>query len=475
MDARQFYIDGAWVDPLTASRPFAIVSPLTEQQSGELILGSAADVDRAVTAARKALPEWAAWSRAERMAILDRIVRCYNRRIDEVARVIAEEIGAPLWFARDVQAVGVATQFSVMRRILETYAFEHYIGTTLIRREPFGVCGLITAWNWPLNLIAGKLAPALATGCTVVLKPSEYAPLSTLILTEVLEEAGLPKGVFNMVQGTGAEVGEAIAGHSGIDMVSITGSTRAGALVAKAAADTVKRVHQELGGKSAHIITADADLQDAVPWGVARSFMNSGQSCEAPTRMLVHRDQLETVNDLARKAAETYTLGHPFDDNTKLGPLVNAIQFERAQDLIQSGIDQGATLVTGGIGRPAELNSGYFVKPTVFSDVKPDMRIAVEEIFAPVLSIMPYETIDEAVEIANSSVYGLAAYVHGEHTHATELACRLQAGRVYINGAASQSDVPFGGYKQSGNGRQSGIFGFEDYLEIKAVLGHRKS
>ena len=472
MNETKFYIDGAWVDPL-APRPFDVINPATEEVAGRINLGTAADVDRAVAAARAAFASFGWTAKAERTALLRRIATIYEDRIDDIAAVITREMGAPLWFARDVQARGVLTQFNKMIEVLDTYDLQHPLGSTLIVREPIGVCGLITAWNWPLNLIAGKLAPALAAGCTVVLKPSEYAPLSSVLLAEIMHDAGTPRGVFNLVQGDGPTVGQAISTHPDIDMVSFTGSTRAGILIAKAAADTVKRVQQELGGKSAHIILPDADLADAVSWGINRSYMNCGQSCEAPTRMLVHRSQMDAVKEIAAATVGAMTVGNPLTPGIGFGPLVNRIQYDRVQRLIQSGIDEGATLVIGGTGHPAGLNRGYFVRPTVFADVRPDMTIAREEIFGPVLSILAYDSEDEAIAIANDSVYGLAAYVHaGTVAAAGRVGARLRAGRVYLNGAPSDPGAPFGGYKQSGNGRQNGIFGFEEYLEIKAVLGH---
>jgi aldehyde dehydrogenase (NAD+) len=350
------------------------------------------------------------------------------------------------------------------------------MGGTLIRREPIGVCGLITPWNWPLNQVTSKLAPAIAAGCTAVLKPSEIAPLSSIMFAEILHEAGVPKGVFNLVNGDGPTVGEAISAHPGIDMVSFTGSTRAGILVAKGAAGTVKRVVQELGGKSANIILSDADLAKAVPGGVLRCFTNTGQSCQAPTRMLVHRSQRDAAIALAAQAADRVRLGDPLDATTTMGPLVSKAQFDKVQGLIERGLHEGATLVRGGVGRPAGFNRGYFVRPTVFADVTPDMAIAKEEIFGPVLSMMSYDTEEEAIMIANNTTYGLAGYVQGgDIDRVRRVAAKLRAGRVYLNGAPVDRSVPFGGYKQSGNGREHGVFGFEEYLEVKAVLGYRSA
>jgi aldehyde dehydrogenase (NAD+) len=382
------------------------------------------------------------------------------------------EMGSPITFSNEVQTVNALTHFREMVSVLESYEFERFMGGTLIRREPIGVCGLITPWNWPLNQVTSKLAPAIAAGCTTVLKPSEIAPLSAILFAEILHDAGVPKGVFNLVNGDGPTVGEAISNHPDIDMVSFTGSTRAGILVAKGAATTVKRVVQELGGKSANILLPDADLEKAVPAGVLRCFTNTGQSCQAPTRMLVHRSQRDAAVALARTAADQVRVGDPLDPKTTMGPLVSKAQFDKVQGLIERGNRDGATLVCGGVGRPADFNRGYFVRPTVFADVTPDMAIAKEEIFGPVLSMMTYESEDDAVAIANGTTYGLAGYVQGRDIdRVRRVAERIRAGRIYLNGAPVDRSVPFGGYKQSGNGREHGVFGFEEYLEVKAVLG----
>jgi len=362
--------------------------------------------------------------------------------------------------------------FEEAARVLAAYRFEERLGPGIVRRDPIGVCGLITPWNWPLNPVASKVAPALATGCTVVLKPSEVAPLSATLFAQIVHEAGLPPGVFNLVNGDGPTVGEAIASHPEIDMVSFTGSTGAGIRVAKLASDTVKCVAQELGGKSANIILPDADLKAAVIAGVHACYTNAGQNCQSPTRMLIPRAQREAAFEAAREAAAAVRLGDPLDPACTMGPLVSGAQFEKVQDFIQSAIDEGATLVAGGPGRPAELNHGYYVRPTVFGDVTPGMRIAREEIFGPVLSIMNYDSEDEAVEMANDTPFGLAGFVQSrDPAHARAIANRIRAGRVYINGAAFDRSLPFGGYKQSGNGREFGVFGFEEYLEVKAILG----
>ena len=383
------------------------------------------------------------------------------------------EMGAPITFATQRQATVALFHFEEAARVLANYKFEERMGNGIIRREPIGVCGLITPWNWPLNQVASKVAPALATGCTVVLKPSEIAPLSAMLFAEIVDDAGLPPGVFNLVNGDGPTVGEAIAAHPEIDMVSFTGSTTAGVRVAKLAADTVKRVAQELGGKSANIILADADLKAAVIQGVHACYTNGGQNCQSPTRMLIPRAQRDAAFAAAREAVDTIRLGDPLDPASTMGPLVSQAQFEKVQDLIQSGVDEGATLVAGGTGRPSEVNRGYYVRPTVFGDVTPQMKIAREEIFGPVLSIMSYDTEDEAIEIANDTPFGLAGFVQSrDPDRARAVANRIRAGRVYLNGAPFDRSLPFGGYKQSGNGREFGVFGFEEYLEVKAILGH---
>ena len=472
-DARQFYIDGQWVEP-AENHLREIVNPATEEVIGQVALGSAADVERAVTAAGKAFESFQHSTREERIALFDRIIEAYRARQDDLGRAITSEIGTPSWFAGGYQTSMALDHFIEARRLLEGYAFEYVLEGNLIRREAFGVCGLITAWNWPVMLITSKVAPALAAGCTMILKPSELSPLSATVLAEVLDAAGVPPGVFNLVHGDGPGVGEAISTSAGIDLVSFTGSKRAGVAITKAAAETVKSVHLELGGKSANIIMADADLAWAVPDGVRRSFTNSGQSCIAPTRLLVHEDRMAEAVVLARETVAAMTVGDPLDPETKLGPSANGAQFERVQALIQSGIDEGATLVCGGTGRPHGLNRGFFVKPTVFSGVTPDMRIAQEEIFGPVLSMLSYKDEDDAIRIANGTTFGLAGYVSSpDEEAAARVAARLQAGRVFINGAPTSAAAPFGGYKQSGNGREWGVFGLETFLEVKAVLGQK--
>ena len=469
--AQSFYIDGAWVEPASPAL-LDVIDPSTEEPFAQIALGSPADVDRAVAAARAAFPAWSVSTRAERLDLLRRILEIYTSRIDEVAATLSREMGAPLKFARDSQAGTGVAHLSRMIEVLETYSFEWLQGTTLIAREPIGVCGLITPWNWPINQIVCKVAPAIAAGCTMVLKPSEVAPLNAVLFAEIMHAAGTPKGVFNMVQGEGATVGEAMSAHPDIDFMSFTGSTRAGILVARAAAATVKRVAQELGGKSANILLPDADLQRAVSRGVAAVFGNSGQSCNAPTRMFVPADRHDEAKEIARVAAGRFTVGDPRDDRTNLGPVVSEVQFNKIQRLIQAGIDEGAELVIGGPGRPDGLNRGYYVRPTVFAGVRNDMTIAREEIFGPVLSILPYRSEEEAIHLANDTVYGLAGYVQSaDLAHARRVAARLRAGNVYINSPPWDTAAPFGGYKQSGNGREYGKWGLEEFLEIKGVIG----
>jgi aldehyde dehydrogenase (NAD+) len=471
MEKLKFYIDGAWVDPATQST-LGIVNPATEETFAQISLGSRVDVDRAAKAARRAFATYSATSVEQRLSWLNKIIEGFRARLPELARMMTLEMGAPITFATQRQATVALFHFEEAARVLANYEFEARMGNGIVRREPIGVCGLITPWNWPLNQVASKTAPALATGCTVVLKPSEIAPLSAMLLAEIIDDAGLPAGVFNLVNGDGPTVGEAIASNPEIDMVSFTGSTGAGIRVAKLAADTVKRVAQELGGKSANIILADADLTRAVIEGVHACYTNGGQNCQSPTRMLIPRAQRDAAFAAAREAVGGIRLGDPLDPASTMGPLVSQGQFDKVQDLIQSGVDEGATLVAGGTGRPSELNRGYYVRPTVFGDVTPAMRIAREEIFGPVLSIMSYDTEDEAIEIANDTPFGLAGFVQSsDPNRARAVANRIRAGRVYLNGAPFDRSLPFGGYKQSGNGREFGVFGFEEYLEVKAILG----
>ncbi|WP_062786664.1 aldehyde dehydrogenase family protein [Novosphingobium capsulatum] len=466
----RFYIDGQWVEP-AGQETLDVLNPATEAVAGRIALGTAADVDKAVHAARRAFPGWSATSREDRLAILGSILAEYQKRADDLAAAVTEEMGAPVSLARNAQVqIGLA-HLATALEILKTFPFTQERGQTLIAREPIGVCGLITPWNWPLNQITCKVAPAIATGCTMVLKPSEIAPFSAQIFTEILEAAGLPAGVFNLVHGDGIGVGVPLSSHPEVDMVSFTGSTRAGIEVARNAAATVKRVAQELGGKSPHIVLDDAYLPQSVAGGVQGMMINSGQSCNAPSRMLVPAARMAEAIESARAAASSITVGPP-DGNAQIGPVASQAQFDKIRGLIQSGIDEGATLVAGGVARPEGLDKGYYVQPTVFANVTPDMTIAREEIFGPVLSIMAYQTLDEAIEIGNDTEYGLAAYVSGADIEtARKVAARMRAGQVSINGARDLM-APFGGYKRSGNGREWGDFGFHEFVEVKAVLGY---
>jgi aldehyde dehydrogenase (NAD+) len=468
-DYRKFYIGGAWVDPVTP-KSLDVINPATEEVAGVISMGSAEDVDNAVMAARSAFGSYSQTSRETRLELLQNILAEYQKRFAEIAAAITEEMGAPGWLAMQAQAaIGVGHLMTGIE-VLKNYKFEELRGSTLITHEPIGVCAFITPWNWPINQIACKVVPAIATGCTMVLKPSEIAPFSAILWAEVLHAAGVPAGVFNLVNGDGPVVGTALSAHPAVDMVSFTGSTRAGIEVAKNAAPTVKRVHQELGGKSPNIILDDADLQVAVAGGVKAVMMNSGQSCNAPTRMLVPVAKMEAAKAIAKAAAEATTVGAP-DGNAAIGPVVSETQWTKIQGLIQAGIDEGATLIAGGTGRPDGLETGYYVKPTIFADVNNDMTIAREEIFGPVLAMLPYANEEGAVAIANDTVYGLAAYIQGDVEHARQVARRLRAGQVTINYAPGDMMAPFGGYKQSGNGREWGDFGFHDFLETKAVIG----
>ncbi len=465
------YVGGAWATASAAT--VQVIDPATEQTIGHLALGSAADLDRAARCARAAFPAWSATLPAERAAVIGRIHALVLERAEQLAQAISLEMGAAIAFARATQVPAAAEHLRVARDLLDDYPFTTVRDGMAIMREPIGVCGLITPWNWPLYQIAAKVGPALAAGCTMVLKPSELSPLSALLFARIMHDAGVPPGVFNLVNGTGPEVGTALASHPEIDMVSITGSNRAGVLVAQAAAPTVKRVTQELGGKSPNILLPDADLAEAVPRGVMAGFRNVGQSCSAPTRMIVPRALLAEVEALAAATAENCIVGDPRSETTVLGPLANQAQFERVQAMIAAGLAEGAKLVCGGTGRPDSFDHGFYARPTVFSEVTRDMRIAAEEIFGPVLSIQPYDTVDEAVEIANATVYGLGAQVQSRDLDAARaVARRIRAGQVHINYPAWRPDAPFGGYKRSGNGREYGQFGFEEYLETKAVLGY---
>lgn len=466
----KFYINGEWVDP-SDPKPLDVINPATEEVIGQIMLGNAADVDKAVAAAKAAFESYSRTTVAERIELLEAIQAAYKERYGEMVETISAEMGAPVWLCKAAQAAMGPAHLGTAIEVLKNYKFEEDRGNITLRREPVGVCGFITPWNWPINQIACKVLPALAAGCTMVLKPSEVAPLNAAIFAEVLDKAGVPKGVFNLVNGDGPSVGSAMSSHPDIDMMSFTGSTRAGIQVAKAAADTVKRVAQELGGKSPNIILDDADFESAVGGGVQAMFLNSGQSCNAPSRMLVPASRHDEAVAIARTAAESVNVGDPKLKDSNLGPVVSKVQFDRIQALIQKGIDEGATLVCGGTGRPDGLDKGFYVKPTIFANVNNEMTIAREEIFGPVLCMLPYKDDEEAVRIANDTVYGLSAYVSGSDAERVQkVAQQLRAGNVHVNGAGLDFNAPFGGYKQSGNGREWGEFGFEEFLEVKAVM-----
>ncbi len=472
IDARQFYIDGKWAAP-TQPHDFPVINPATEAQIATISLGSAADVDKAVAAAKRAFDTFSETTVEQRRELLQRIVAVYKSKSQDMAQAISSEMGAPLAFARAAQVGAGLAHFLEIIRLLENFKFDEVRGTTLFRKEPIGVCGLITPWNWPMNQIVAKVAPALAAGCTMVLKPSELAPLSAYLFAQILDEAKVPPGVFNLVNGDGPTVGAALSTHPDIAMISFTGSTRAGVAVATAAAPTVKRVTQELGGKSANIILDDANFAAAVKEGAASCFRNTGQSCNAPTRMLVPKSRMTEAAEAAKQAAAATNVGDPSAETTNLGPLSGKAQFEKVERLIQKGIDEGAKLIAGGTGRPVGLTKGYYARPTVFADVRNDMTIAREEIFGPVLCIIPYENEDDAVRIANDTPYGLSGFVtSGDLEHARKVAKRIRSGNVHINGARPDFAGTFGGYKQSGNGREWGESGLEEFLELKTVFGY---
>ena len=471
MNLLQFYINGKWVDPQNPET-LEVINPATEESVGSISIGSEKDVDKAVKAARDAFKSFSKTTIKERLELLTEIRNIYKKRFNEIAEAIMTEMGAPINLASGAQAsVGMA-HLKTAIRVLEAQKFEYNHNNITIRKEPIGVCGLITPWNWPINQVVSKLAPCLAAGCTAVLKPSEIAPLSAIIISEIMHEAKAPAGIYNMVHGYGPVVGEAMSNHHDIDMMSFTGSTRGGVAVATASAKTVKRVSQELGGKSANIIIDDAQFKESVARGVSGCMSNTGQSCNAPTRMLVPAHRHDEALEIAERAANSMKTGDPRSTKTDIGPLVSEAQFNKVQDLLKSGLQSGATLVTGGIGKPEGLEKGYFVKPTIFGNVSNDMKIAQEEIFGPVLSIIPYESDEQAINIANDSEYGLAAYVAGEDPDKLMYFARnLNAGQVHLNYTSGGSDAPFGGFKKSGNGREKAEWGLEEFLEVKAIMG----
>ena len=471
-ECRQFYIDGKWVNSIKA-RDFEVINPASEEPIATISLGGASDVDKAVAAAKRAFESYSETTVEERLALLRRIIEVYKAKSAEMAEAISQEMGCPISLSRAAQAPAGLGHLTEIVKVLGQFKFEELKGSTLMRKEPIGVCGLITPWNWPMNQIAAKVAPALAAGCTVVLKPSEVAPLSAYLFAQILDQANLPPGVFNLVNGDGPTVGSAISSHPDVAMVSFTGSTRAGVAMALAAAPTVKRVTQELGGKSAQIILDDADLESAVKEGAQACFRNTGQSCNAPTRMLVSRSKMAQAIVAAKQAAEATKVGDPFAEGTGIGPLASKVQFEKVQRLIKQGIEEGAKLIAGGLGVPEGIHKGYYVKPTVFADVNNDMTIAREEIFGPVLCMIPYEDEDEAVRIANDTLYGLSGFVtSGDIERARRIAKRIRSGNVHINHARIDFGGCFGGYKQSGNGREWGEAGLEEFLELKAIFGY---
>ncbi len=468
----KFYIGGQWIEP-HSRETLEVINPANEEVIGSVTLGDREDVKTAVASARAAFESYSQWTVDERVALFERIIAVYNRRMPELAEIISREMGAPLSLARIAQAPSGLGQFEATLEALKHYQWEKEVGRSRVVREPIGVCALITPWNWPLNQVVSKVAPALAAGCTMVLKPSEITPLDAILLAEIMDEAGVPAGVFNLVNGDGAGVGTALAQHPDVDMISFTGSTRAGVLVAQNAAPTVKRVTQELGGKAANIILDDARLEKVVPGGVRVCVRNAGQSCNAPTRMLVPLSWMDEAAAAARQTALAFKVGDPAAADTEIGPVASKTQWDKIQSLIRKGIEEGARLECGGPGLPEGLERGYYVKPTVFSHVHNDMTIAREEIFGPVLVIIGYEDEEDAIRIANDTPYGLTGYVQsGDLERARRVARRIRAGSVHLNGAPGPYDVPFGGYKQSGNGREQGEWGLEEYLETKSIIGY---
>lgn len=470
----QFYIDGRWVDPVEPGRWISVINPATEEEVGKVASGSEADIDAAVDAAHLAFESFSQTSRSDRLLLLESLLAVYRGRITEIAEAMTKEVGIPKTFSEGVQARIGERHLQTAASVLADYQFEEEWNTTHIVREPIGVCGLISPWNWPMNQIMVKVAPALAAGCTMVLKPSQYSPLSSLLMAEAVEEAGIPAGVFNMVNGPGATLGSALAAHPLVDMVSITGSTEAGASVARAAASTIKRVSQELGGKSAYIVFEDVDLQKVVAGGVRACMRNSGQSCNAPTRMLVSMRVYEAAVELAAETAASLSVGDPTYPDTFMGPVAGKKQYDTVIGYIKSGISQGARLVTGGVQRPDGLERGYYIRPTIFADVNNGMQIAREEIFGPVLCMIPFKNEEDAISIANDSRFGLSGYVSSQDLErARRVARRLRTGMVHLNGVSTDLYAPFGGYKMSGNGREWGRFGIDEFVEVKAIMGYR--
>ena len=467
---QQFYINGEWVNPADGASSHTVINPATESPLGELAMGGAADIDAAISAAAAAFPAFSAEPLETRLGYLEKIAEGYQARLEEIAHAISQEMGAPISLARKVQAPMGLGHLKTTLAVARDYPFEEQLGQAQIRRAAAGVCALITPWNWPMNQVMCKVAPAIAAGCTMVLKPSEFAPLSAQILAEIIDEAGLPAGVFNMVHGDGAQVGPLLSSDPRIDVVSLTGSTRAGESVSREAAATIKRVSLELGGKSANILLPGCDLQKAVTHGVRAMMNNTGQSCNAPSRLLVHAEQLAEAEAIAAEACSTIVAGDPQDEGTVIGPIANGRQYQRVQSMIEKGVEEGAKLVAGGTGKPEGLEAGYFARPTVFSQVSNTMTIGREEIFGPVLVMIPYQDVDEAVAIANDSDYGLSGYVFGEDSAARAVAARLRTGMVHINGAGPDLQGAFGGYKQSGNGREWGRFGLEEFLETQSLF-----
>ena len=465
----KFYINGSWVESDSIEQ-IEVLNPATEEVLGKITAGTKEDVDIAVEAATNAFQTYSNFSKDQKIAIFESIIKEYEARLPEMAEVISDEMGAPMWLSNVAQAASGLGHFKTTLNYLKSFEFEKDDDGFTLRKEPIGVVGMITPWNWPINQVSTKVASALAAGCTMVLKPSEISPFCAMLLAEILDSSSLPKGVFNLVNGYGPIVGAALSEHKSIDMMSFTGSTRAGIAVAQASAKNVKRVSQELGGKSANIILDDANIEKAVAAGVSHCFLNSGQSCNAPTRMLVSEKNYDLAVSVAKEVAEKTIVGDPKDENTRIGPISNKTQYEKILRLIQIGIDEGASLITGGVERPDGLEKGYYVKPTVFADVTNDMTIAKEEIFGPVICLIKYSSEEEAIKIANDTEYGLAGYVQGEISHATEVARQIRAGQITINGGNRENAAPFGGYKMSGNGREHGRIGLEEFLETKAII-----